>query len=652
MTKTHVAMRQYIFSFMSVCAALGLTLYLRPYFLEDSFLLCWVAGILSTLYGGLKAGLISIFAGIILVNYFLVLPGELQIQLIDVIRFALFVGLALLIHGLVSALKRSEEKQRFLAQAGELLNSSFDYQTTLAEVARLAVPTLADWCVLDVVGVNGELRRLAIVHHNPEKQHLAVQLQTRYPVIKPTDQHTLLNVLQSGRVHMVSEFPDTRLKAEARDNDHYLLLRELGFRSEIVTRLEARGQILGAITLVAGDSGRRFSQKDLVLVQELAHRAALAIDNARLFRETQSQREQLRIILSSIADGVLATDKDQKITFMNPVAAKLTGWPESDAIGKRLEDVFATVTPALSSAVPYHAELSENTLLMRDNRYPIAIEQYVTPIRDATNQIEGVVVAFRDISERQRLELERVDILRREHEARIAAEAANHLKLQFLGMVSHELRTPLTSIKGFISTLLATDIVWPPEQQREFLNIAAVESDKLTELVEHLLDVSQLRSGTLRIWTEAHSPEEIINTAWAQLQTIAADHCLKLDIEPGLPPVIVDERRIAQVIVNLVSNAVKHAPKGSEIALKISLSQAETLQFTVSDQGQGIPEAERERVFEPFRQIDHRSTGVGLGLAICKGLVEAHGGRIWISDNPYSNKGVSVSFTIPAASQR
>ncbi|MBC7810683.1 MAG: DUF4118 domain-containing protein, partial [Burkholderiales bacterium] len=316
MIETRLAVRQYAFSLASVGIALGLTLYFREFFAEDPFLLFWVAGILSTLYGGLRAGLVSIFAAILLVDYFLVPPDyAFQIRLIDGVRLALFAGLALAINGLLAAVKRSEEKQRFLAQAGELLNSSLDYQTTLTEVARLAVPTIADWCVLDVIELNGELRRLAIVHRNPEKQSLAIQLQTRYPVIRPTDHHTLLNVMQSGQIHMVSEFPDTRLKAEARDNDHYLLLRELGFRSEIVTRLEARGQILGAITLVTGDSGRRFGQRDLILVRELARRAAMAIDNARLFRETQSQREQLRVILSSIADGVLAADKDQNITF-------------------------------------------------------------------------------------------------------------------------------------------------------------------------------------------------------------------------------------------------------------------------------------------------------------------------------------------------
>lgn len=229
---------------------------------------------------------------------------------------------------------------RFLARAGEVLGSSLDYEKTLTEVARLAVPTLADWCILDLMVDGGELRRLAVVHRNPEKQDLARELQTRYPVLKLTNKHTLVKVVRSGRAWLNPNMSDEKLEAEARDRQHYLLLRELGYKSEMVIQLEARGHLIGALTLVNGESGRRYSDKDLVIGQELARRAALAIDNARLMRETELQRGRLQVILSSIADGVIAVDRNGSVSFVNPVAADLTGFSESEALGQSLDLVF------------------------------------------------------------------------------------------------------------------------------------------------------------------------------------------------------------------------------------------------------------------------------------------------------------------------
>ena len=227
---------------------------------------------------------------------------------------------------------------------------------------------------------------------------------------------------------------------------------------------------------------------------------------------------------------------------------------------------------------------------------------------------------------------------------------ANKLKFEFLAMISHELRTPLASIKGFSSTLLATDVKWDEDNQRQFITIIGQESEKLTNLIIQLLDLSQLQAGTFRIAPMAHSMPDILDSIMVQLTSLAQNHRLTIRLAPDLPPVMADPRRIAEVINNLVGNAVKYAPQGTTIYIEGAVRDG-VVKIDVSDEGPGIPLENRESVFEAFRQLKRESsqqpTGAGLGLALSKGLIEAHYGRIWIGDSLPT--GAIISFTLPLA---
>src|ERR687886_551467 len=183
----------------------------------------------------------------------------------------------------VTERKRMEEAQRFLSEAGATLSSSLDYRTTLASVARLAVPRLADWCAVDIVEEEGSLERLAVEHEDPQKVQLAHELQERYPP-DPEAPQGVAQVVRSGQAQFYPDITDEMLVASARDAEHLRLMREIGFVSVIFVPLVARGRTLGAITLVSAESGRRYGQAELELAEELARRAALAVDNARLYR--------------------------------------------------------------------------------------------------------------------------------------------------------------------------------------------------------------------------------------------------------------------------------------------------------------------------------------------------------------------------------
>jgi len=232
--------------------------------------------------------------------------------------------------------------------------------------------------------------------------------------------------------------------------------------------------------------------------------------------------------------------------------------------------------------------------------------------------------------------------------AKERAEEADRLKTAFLATVSHELRTPLASIKGFATTLLADDVVWDADSQRDFLQTIDQEADRLTELISQLLDMSRLEAGTLRIERELCHLPDILTRIEERLGALTARHQLVLEVAPDLPALNVDPVRISNVLTNLVENAAKFAPAGTKITVTARAKGGQIV-IGVADEGPGIAPEHQEHLFERFYRVDNEITrnmpGTGLGLAICKGLIEAHGGRIWVESEP--GRGARFYFTLP-----
>jgi two-component system sensor histidine kinase KdpD len=229
-----------------------------------------------------------------------------------------------------------------------------------------------------------------------------------------------------------------------------------------------------------------------------------------------------------------------------------------------------------------------------------------------------------------------------------AQREMDRLKSEFMSAVSHELRTPLGFIKGYVTTLLREDLSTGPETQKEFLEIIGEESDKLQKLIDDLLDAARLRSGGLSLSRTRTKVGKIAGRAVEKLKVAFAEQEFLLDLPPEEPEVLVDPWRIEQVIQNLVDNAVRYSLPGKAVSVRVRMEEAEMV-VSVRDQGDGITARDIGRVFEPFyrgRQAADRSPGgTGLGLTICRGIVEAHGGRIWVESR--RGRGSTFHFALP-----
>ena len=221
------------------------------------------------------------------------------------------------------------------------------------------------------------------------------------------------------------------------------------------------------------------------------------------------------------------------------------------------------------------------------------------------------------------------------------------LRTELLANVSHELRTPLSAIKGFASALLQPDVSFDQRTLHEFLQTIDMEADRLNRLIEDLLVMSRLDTGTLEVKRERRSLAEVIAPIRDNLCNLTSRHRFQILIPGDLSPVAVDDR-IGEVLTNLVENAVRYSPEGTQITLEAGLN-GEGVVISVSDEGIGIPPEFQEKVFERFYQVADpvvgHTPGTGLGLSICRGIVEAHRGKIWVESEP--GKGTKFSFSLP-----
>ncbi|MBW4678548.1 MAG: PAS domain S-box protein [Microcoleus vaginatus WJT46-NPBG5] len=314
--------------------------------------------------------------------------------------------------------KQAEQAAQFLSEASTLLASSLDYETTLSRVARLAVPTLADYCVVDIAETNEVFRRVAVVHPNPIKEQLVRDIEQRYPT-GPNGENPIARVLRTGESQLYPQMPDEVLVATALDAEHLEMLRSLAIKSYMSVPLIARGRVLGAISFATAESDRHYSAADLALAEDLARRAAVAIDNALLYREVQEAERRkdeslalLNALLESAPIGFAFLDRDLRFVRVNNCLAQMNGISISEHLNRTLEEILPAKTASIATALHrqvlqtgepvLNLEVSGETL-SAPNQHRHWLASYY-PIRSGSGEILGTGVAVGDITELKRVE--------------------------------------------------------------------------------------------------------------------------------------------------------------------------------------------------------------------------------------------------------
>jgi signal transduction histidine kinase/GAF domain-containing protein len=536
------------------------------------------------------------------------------------------VALAIEQSRLYESERAARRRLEFLSQASALLGSTLDYSIALQRLSALAVPHLADWCIVDMVGADGRLERLAVAHANPEFVAAAEEFQQRFPP-DPHSPHGPAMVVRTARPELIAEVTDDHLRQASRGNEKLLkALRAIGMSSLMCVPLIARGRVLGAITLLSDQPERLFEEADLATAEELARRAAVAVDNARLLDEAERRAEAARV-LEHIADGVLLLDSKGVVRLWNRAAEAITQIDADEVVGRRAEEAI----PGWKQIAPRAPVVSAPAASIRPETLPLEL-----PDREVWLSIagvgfsEGTVFAFRDLTEERVLE---------------------ELRSEFVSTVSHELRTPLAAIYGAALTLQRSDLRLDETQRGNLLTVISAESERLARTVNDILWASRLDADRLQLEIGSHDAEDlartVIDAASVQLPPSIE---LSLSLERDLPPVIGDPDKVRQVLTNLVENAIKYSPDGGTVEVAV-VRRDHALRFTVRDEGLGVPQPEQQRIFDKFYRLDPNLTrgvgGTGLGLYICRELVRRMSGTIWVESR--EGEGSSFSFELPAA---
>ena len=564
-----------------------------------------------------------------------------------------------------SARRDFDEARRrfaFLAEAGDVLASSLDYATTLEHVARLAVPTLADYCVIDAFTEGDEqMHRVAAAHADPAKDPFVKQLRGLTPTQFVMDR--VRRVIATGEPDVVSHLDLEAAIRAISDPVRQQLMSALGPRSYIVVALRARGSTLGTMTFAYAESGRHYHRADVALARELAHRAAVALDNSRLHEAERRARAaaetaERRTAFLANASAVLASSLDYETTLRavaDLAVPFIADWctvevVETDGSIRRLAlalgdpakralveaaasasaesqgrnprnprtRVLRRGTPLLVPAVG-DADLvafAEDDEHLRAMRALACRSAMLVPL-NARGETLGVLTLAtaesqrtygpddltltEDLARRAAMAIDNARLYEGERRARAEAQDANRAKDEFLSTVSHELRTPLQAMLGWVAVLRQGKL--GEAKAARAMDIIEQSGRAQARLIGDLLDVSRMVSGRLRIEMRPVILPPIVQAAIDAVQPTAEAkrvhvRCL---FDPSIGPVAGDADRLQQVVWNLLSNAVKFTPSGGRVELRLERDGPEA-RIVVLDTGQGIPADFLPHVFERFRQ--------------------------------------------------
>jgi PAS domain S-box-containing protein len=386
----------------------------------------------------------------------------------------------------------------------------------------------------------------------------------------------------------------------------------------------AHGGRLYGVLSVYSDRDRSWRDDEVQALVALAATASGAVSSAELYRRVAEEKERSEAILANIADGIVAVDRDGLIVLWNSMAEQITGVPAAEALGRRVPEVIQRELTGEEGEPPGERQLA----IIRGGK-DVWLSLTEAVMLDAAGTVAGRIFAFRDISSERGVE---------------------QMKSDFVATVSHELRTPLTSIYGFAETLLRSDVEFTDAERGTFLGYIVTESARLIGIVDDLLNVARLETGTLGLAIAPIDVGQVVDEVVGRLGDYGEQHDLGVDVARGDVFVQADRDKLGQILINLLDNAVKFSPDGSRITVS-ARRRTDTGEIRVTDEGIGIPRSDQKRIFSKFYRAEGVAAagmqGAGLGLFLARGLLAAMGGRIWVESK--EGQGSSFVFELPLA---
>jgi K+-sensing histidine kinase KdpD len=530
--------------------------------------------------------------------------------------------------GTYKALEKRVEQLSALAAIGRELTATMNLQT------------IADLMLKYTMEATGATTG-AIVLLNEKRDGLELAAHHGYP----SGAFSSLETLAQGITGQVIQTGKAVNCDDVRRSDAYIPLTT-ATHSQLSVPIVRRGDTLGAITLESEESGI-FTEEACNFVEQLANQVVIAVDNARLFQRATEARDRMQAILDTMAEAIVLIDRWGNIALANPRVG-LINLDSRQLIGQNIIDLLDREDSNLSECMGFASDQEARNLikLLRTPGYPVEpgllsyslqkgnkmvyVHRQIIQVRDEDGDIVGMLLVFYNETEQHELEQARENFSR---------------------MIVHDLRSPLTAVTS--SVMLLTEII-PPESEfgtvvEKTANASQRAIRKLLNRVDSLLDISRMQSGHMALEVEPVALEKLVDNVCAELGPLAND--LGVSLIPRFADkrlLNIDPDKIERVLLNLVDNALKFSPRDSEIVIQArSYANGDMVRVDVVDRGPGVPEIYRKSIFDSFVQIkEQRRTrrGSGLGLTFCKLAIEAHGGRIWIEENP--NGGSIFSFTV------
>ena len=538
---------------------------------------------------------------------------------------------------LIREIEALRERLSRMSRASQQINESLDFDAVLQSVLDSACSLTGARCgVLTLLDETGQPEDLLSSGITPEEaQYLwdlpdGMRLFAYFGDIpEPLRLHDLIGHIRSMGL------PELDLPAGVRSPVSFL-----------TAPIRHGGERVGNIFLGVTEAGREFTADDEETLVMFASQAALVIANARRYRDEQRARNNLETLISTAPVGVVVLDaKAGRLLSLNRETERIVSSLQMP--GRSLEQLLELITfrradgrEIALEAFPLAQTLrsgetvrfEEIVLQVPDGRSVKALIN-ATPIFTEEGEVESFVVTLQDMAPLEELEQQRT---------------------AFMGMVSHELRLPLSAIKGSAATLLDEESALDPAEMRQFLRIISNQADGMRSLIRDLLDMAHIETGTLSVDPEPSGIAALVDEARIMFVSTGHRHSIQIDVEPDLPQVMADRRRIVQVFSNLLTNAARYSNDLSTIRVSAALEQYQVA-VSVTDEGKGIPAERLPLLFRKYARIDEEEqrddlAGAGLGLTICRGIVEAHGGRIW-AESDGLGQGARFIFTIPVAAR-